>query len=216
MNAAGVQSSSSEDRQNENEALTLRVLSAIEGKRAVTQRAVARELDIALGLANAYLKRCSAKGLIKVSQIPARRYAYYLTPKGFAEKSRLAASYLRNSLAFVRLAKEQCDAAIVECERHGWRRIVLCGTGEITDIASLCAKDHDVDLLGIVDGEWPAGERSAFPVGKSLASFENVEAAIITDCRAPQATYDRIAAEIDRERVLVLPLLHISRERPSE
>ena len=43
-----------------------------------------------------------------------------------------------------------------------------------------------------------------------------LEAAIITDCRAPQATYDRIAAEFDRERVLVLPLLHISRERPQE
>ena len=177
---------------------------------------VARELDIALGLANAYLRRCAAKGWIKVSQIPARRYAYYLTPKGFAEKSRLAASYLRNSLAFVRLAKEQCDGAIAECEARGWRRIVFCGSGEITDIAALCAKDHDVDVLGIVDGDGVAGERSMVPVGKSLASFENVEAAIVTDCRAPQATYDRIAAEFDRERILVLPLLHISRERPSE
>lgn len=216
MNIVGVQSNPPDQRQNESDAITLRVLTAIEGKKAVSQRMVARELDIALGLANAYLRRCAAKGWIKVSQIPARRYAYYLTPKGFAEKSRLAASYLRNSLAFVRLAKEQCDGAIAECEARGWRRIVFCGSGEITEIASLCAKDHDVDVLGIVDGEGPPGGRSTLLVGKSLASFEKVEAAIVTDCGAPQATYDRLAAEFDRERILVLPLLHISRERPSE
>ena len=142
-----VQSGPADQRQNENDAITLRVLTVIEGRRAVSQRAVARELDIALGLANAYLKCCAVKGLIKVSQIPTRRYAYYLTPKGFAEKSRLAASYLRNSLAFVRLAKEQCDGTIAECVQRSWRRIVLCGSGEITEIASLCATDHDVDLL---------------------------------------------------------------------
>src|SRR5262245_36615400 len=125
MNVAKANPDLADDRQGESDAMTLRVLTAIEGKQAVSQRAVARELDIALGLANAYLRRCAAKGWIKISQIPARRYAYYLTPKGFAEKSRLAASYLRNSLAFVRLAKEQCDGAIMECERRGWRRIVL-------------------------------------------------------------------------------------------
>jgi len=45
-------------------------------------------LDIALGLVNAYVKRSIKKGLVKVSQAPARRYAYYLTPQGFSEKSR--------------------------------------------------------------------------------------------------------------------------------
>jgi DNA-binding MarR family transcriptional regulator len=213
MNVAGAQS---DQRQDENDAITLRVLTAIEGKKVVSQRVVARELDIALGLANAYLRRCAAKGWIKVSQIPARRYAYYLTPKGFAEKSRLAASYLRNSLAFVRMAKEQCDGVIAECESRAWRRIVFCGAGEITEIAALCAKDHDVTVLGIVDGDHPAGERSGLPLGTSLASFENVEAAIVTDCQAPQATYDRVASQFDHDRILVLPLLLVSRERPSE
>src|SRR4051794_31761602 len=73
--------------------IVLGVLDAIERDPTVTQRSVALELGIALGLANGYLKRCVRKGLIKVRQAPARRYAYYLTPKGFAEKSRLTASY---------------------------------------------------------------------------------------------------------------------------
>src|SRR5258708_12623507 len=59
-----------------------------------SQRRLASELGVALGLANAYLKRCVKKGLVKVRQAPARRYAYYLTPRGFAEKSRLTLQFI--------------------------------------------------------------------------------------------------------------------------
>jgi len=74
--------------------ITLGMLNAVEENSVLTQRSLARELGIALGLANAYLKRCVTKGYIKVTHVPAKRYAYYLTPKGFAEKSRLTARYL--------------------------------------------------------------------------------------------------------------------------
>jgi DNA-binding MarR family transcriptional regulator len=72
----------------------LGLLAAVERDSALTQRHLARELGIALGLANAYLRRCTKKGLIKMRQAPLNRYAYYLTPRGFAEKSRLTAEYL--------------------------------------------------------------------------------------------------------------------------
>ena len=62
----------------------------------MTRRSLARELGIALGLANAYLKRCAKKGLIKIAQAPANRYAYYLTPQGFARKP--AASARRSAI----------------------------------------------------------------------------------------------------------------------
>jgi DNA-binding MarR family transcriptional regulator len=59
-----------------------------------SQRRLASELGVAVGLVNAYLRRCINKGLVKVRDAPARRYAYYLTPNGFAEKSRLTVEYL--------------------------------------------------------------------------------------------------------------------------
>lgn len=80
--------------------IMLGVLDAVEQDRVQSQRHLASELGIALGLANAYLKRCIGKGLVKVRQAPARRYAYYLTPQGFAEKSRLTVEYLSSSFGF--------------------------------------------------------------------------------------------------------------------
>src|SRR5438105_15459112 len=94
-----------DQRDPENEDIVLGVLDVVERDPSVTQRSVARELGIALGLANAYLKRCVRKGLIKVSQVPRRRYAYFLTPQGFAEKSRLTATYLAHSFSFFRRAR---------------------------------------------------------------------------------------------------------------
>src|SRR5215467_15671340 len=101
------------------DAILLGVLDAVERDPALTQRSVARELCIALGLANAYLRRCVRKGLIKVSQVPRRRYAYYLTPQGFAEKSRLTASYLAHSFSFFRQARTQCAVLFAEAAGRG-------------------------------------------------------------------------------------------------
>ena len=77
------------------ERIMLNLLDVVEENSAITQRSLAAELGVALGLTNTYLKRCAKKGFIKVQQVPSNRYAYYLTPHGFAEKSRLTAEYLK-------------------------------------------------------------------------------------------------------------------------
>src|ERR1700727_1765027 len=91
-----------------NDRIVLGLLTSVDSNGARSQRHIAAELDIALGLVNAYLKRSIKKGLVKVSQAPARRYAYYLTPQGFSEKSRLTIEYLSSSFSFFRQAKADC------------------------------------------------------------------------------------------------------------
>jgi hypothetical protein len=71
----------------------------VEQDRAQSQRLLASELGIALGLVTP-TSRCVKKGLVKVRSAPARRYAYYLTPQDFAEKSRLTVNYLPIHSAF--------------------------------------------------------------------------------------------------------------------
>ena len=107
--------------------IVLGLLTSIERDSAITQRKLAGDLGIALGLANSYLRRCVRKGLVKMSQVPLNRYAYYLTPQGFAEKSRLTAQYLSISFNFFRHARQQCAALFAECAARGWRRIGLAG-----------------------------------------------------------------------------------------
>jgi DNA-binding MarR family transcriptional regulator len=193
--------------------ITLGMLNAVAENNVVTQRSLARDLGIALGLANAYLKRCVTKGYIKVTHVPTKRYAYYLTPTGFAEKSRLTAQYLAISFDFFRLARGQCGALFAECEAQGWSQIALCGAGELAEIAILCADGHAVQLIGLVatDGEAGVGK---LPLVRDLAALAKPDAVVITDQRTPQQSYDRMVTQLPRDRVLAPRLLNISRTPP--
>jgi hypothetical protein len=139
-----------ERRLQQEDELVLNVLHAVENDPTVTQRSVANGLGIALGLANAYLRRCIRKGLIKVNQVPRRRFAYYLTPQGFSEKSRLTANYLSRSLSFFRDARMQCGELFEKAVKQDQRRLALVGEGELAEIAMLVARDYPVEILGVV------------------------------------------------------------------
>jgi hypothetical protein len=75
--------------------MLLGVLTSVDRNSNTSQRTISRELDVALGLANADLKRCLRKGLIKIKQVPRRRYAYHLTPKCLAKRVARAHNFTR-------------------------------------------------------------------------------------------------------------------------
>ena len=195
--------------------ITLGLLNAVEGDSTVTQRLVSKELGIALGLANTYLKRCIKKGLIKVNQAPANRFAYYLTPKGFAEKSRLTAEYLSISFNFFREMRNQCKDIYQTCEQQNLRRIIFCGCSDLTEIAVLCAKEYPVELVGIVDPKYSDTRFSDLAVFTELQSIGAFDAVIITDLETSQKTFDAIAKQVPLQSILAPRFLNISRTQPT-
>ena len=197
---------------NESE-ITLGLLNAVHENSSVTQRSVARDLGIALGLTNAYLKRCIRKGYIKVRQIPSNRYAYYLTPQGFAEKARLTTEYLSCSFTFFRQARQQCAAALDQCDAHGWSRVAVAGGGDLAEIATLCARDTQVSLLAVIDPAPPEGDNAGLPVVASPKDVEGLQAVIVTDLRTPQETFEALSAAMPEARILTPALLHVVRHR---
>src|SRR5258708_39774336 len=111
----------------ERERVLLGLLASVEQGGARSQRYWASEFGIALGMVNAYLKYCIKKGYVKVKRIPARRYSYYLTPKGFGEKARLSAAYLSNAITFFRRACTDCSDVLEEAKTQGLDRIAIYG-----------------------------------------------------------------------------------------
>ena len=85
----------SNEKKNLENRINLDLLSAIENDGRASQRYLSDKLSIALGLTNAYLKKCINKGLIKVKQIPKQRYFYYLTPEGIQEKAKMTLGFFR-------------------------------------------------------------------------------------------------------------------------
>jgi DNA-binding MarR family transcriptional regulator len=195
--------------------ITLGLLSAIEADSGVSQRTLSNELGVALGLANAYLKRCVKKGYVKITAVPRRRYTYYLTPQGFAEKARLTGEYLTSSLQFFRRARQQIGAEMATCAGNGWRRVALAGASELAEIATITAHDHAIEIAGIVDGRVAHAQYCGLTVVRRLGDLGRVDAVIVTGTENAAAIAEALAAELGEERVLVPELIQVSRSRRS-
>ena len=191
-----------------NDKILLGLLESVERDGGRSQRHLASELGIALGLVNAYLKRCVKKGLVKVAEVPRRRYAYYLTPQGFAEKSRLTIEYLTVSFSFFRQARADCAKTLAGAREQGWERIVLAGISDLAEIAVICAFESDIRIVAVVDPATTATTFMGTPVVSSFAAITDpADAVVITDLHAKPATIDAAVARFGRERVLAPTLL---------
>lgn len=72
----------------------LDLLQTVEEEQVISQAAMSERMGIATGLVNFLMKRAISKGFVIAKRVPARRYAYFLTPKGMIEKARLVADYM--------------------------------------------------------------------------------------------------------------------------
>ena len=211
-------------RESSNPEIVLGLLTSVEGDSGITQRRLARDLGIALGLANAYLRRCVRKGLVKMRQVPLNRYAYYLTPQGFAEKSRLTSEYLSVSFDFFRRARSECTLLFNECVDRGWRKVVLYGAGELAEIAVLSAPETAIEVVCVVDPTHTGHRCAGLTVVGDFVAAEaccggRFDGVILTDTRAPQARFDEMTSILIQHGLtgdsLVIPqLLGVSRVLP--
>jgi len=194
--------------------IVLGLLEYVERGGEQSQRRLASELGVALGLANAYLKRCVKKGLVKVSQAPARRYAYYLTPRGFAEKSRLTLEFMSYSFTLFRRAKADCMAVLETARARGYVRIALLGASDLAEVAAICALDGGFAIVAVVDPKIDAERFAGAPVVRDIELLAPApDAVMVTDMRAVAATLKTAIGKFGAERVLVPALMGV---RPND
>jgi DNA-binding MarR family transcriptional regulator len=132
---------------------SLQLLHELSNEPNLTQRDLSRRLGIALGLVNSYIKNLVAKGYVTVKSIPPRRYTYYLTPKGFAEKTRLTYRHLQNYTGLYTSARRDLRKLFDGLYSQGMRRVVFAGVDELAEIAYLTLQETGLQLAGVVDGE---------------------------------------------------------------
>lgn len=184
-----------------------RILCSVEDNAQLSQRQLSKELGIALGSVNWYLKRCMNKGLIKISQVPLKRYMYYLTPQGMDEKGRLMAQYLKWSLDFFRLGREESTAILSRCAAQGRLNIVLVGNSDLAEIFIMSAVDSPVTIHAIYEAGHKGGKRLRTPLTGILPA--DMQVYILTDLTHPQATWDSLQASgITRESIIIPDLLY--------
>jgi len=190
-------------KQNREESLTLEILQAVEADSDMTQRRLADGMGVALGLANSYLRRCTRKGLVKIKQAPANRYLYYLTPQGFAEKSRLTGKYFAYSLNFYRSASESVARSLGWAAERSLNRITLGGVSELAEIASVRAHDFSIDIVGSFQPDSTIEQFIGKPVWTNVEDIPVASAVLFTSLTSGNSIYDQLATIYAADRIIV-------------
>lgn len=190
--------------------LTLALLMAVQRNSAASQRQLAGELGVALGLANAYIRRCIHKGYVKVTHAPANRYFYYLTPHGFTEKARLSAEYLTQSFHFFRSARAQCEAVLEQANSAGFNRLGLVGISDLTEIMVLCAAEYPQTLVAIDDRDTSRSSLGGIPVVNGADAMGDVDAVVITAFEEAETLYRDQVRRLGASRVLAPKMLGLA------
>ncbi len=179
---------------------SLEILNELSNNNAVTQRDISGRLGIALGLVNSYMKNLIAKGYVTVKSIPPRRYAYYLTPKGFAEKTRLSYDLLHDYTRIYREARKNLKKVFSELGNEGVRNVVFAGADEVAEIAYLTMHETGLSLSGVVDNE--AHEKKFF--GRDVCRIDDLD----------KMDYDMIlvVSYLKREKIYAALLQHAAHD----
>jgi DNA-binding MarR family transcriptional regulator len=160
------------DRENDQGNLrSFLLMSELESGEPISQREIAGRLGIALGLVNSYLKNLAAKGYVTVKAMPRNRFAYLLTPNGFAEKSRLAFQHLNNFNRLYRITRQESLALFTRLREQGVRQVSFCGLDDLTEIAYLSLQEARLELEQVIDfGEGCFFDRKVVPLAEGAAS----------------------------------------------
>jgi len=130
---------------------TLKILEQVDNDNTSSQRDMAGELNISLGLVNSFIKRLVKKGYLKITSIPKNRIKYILTPRGAAEKTRLTYLYIQHSYSFYKEARQKLRDLYNDLENQSLTRIIFYGAGDLAEIAYISLQETGIQLVAIVD-----------------------------------------------------------------
>jgi hypothetical protein len=136
-----------------NEIRDLRLLEELEKNPIVSQRDLSHKFGIALGVTNACLKRMARKGLIRIRGLNHRKIGYYLTPRGFGEKTKLTLHLISHIVQHYSELKKIIGQRLLEMQGDGLQRIVFYGVSDEMEVAYITLQGVDLKLVGIVEDD---------------------------------------------------------------
>lgn len=131
----------------------LRLLEELERNPIISQRELSHKFGIALGVTNACIKRMVRKGWVRIRGFDHRRIGYYLTPKGFVEKSRLTFHLVSGIVQHYSELKQVIGERLLEIQRDGMKRIVFYGVSDEMEVAYITLQGVNLKLVGIVEDD---------------------------------------------------------------
>lgn len=191
--------------------VTLSILEEVEKNPETSQRSLAKNLGIALGLVNSLVKRVALKGYVKVKRLNQKNIKYILTPKGFYEKSRLSYRFLRHSIHYLWLYRQRSRELLAPFAEDGINEVVIFGSGEEAELVFLTIQDLSLKLVAILDPEKAGKQLLGYEIQDFtwLNDIEDIEVLIVLQSSSTRDGFLQNLNDI-HSRTMIKNCVHIS------
>ena len=173
----------------------LRLLEEVESSPQVSQRRLARQLGVALGVANILIRSLVKKGYIRASKLGWKRWVYIITPAGFARKITLTVNYVDRFLGHYKRVKELLNQDLSTLTMNKESRVAIYGDHELSQLVYLALWDMGITEIDLYDRNGGPGIMGS-PV-KLLNTFEpeNYDKVIVASSSDIEARCSELVAE---------------------
>ncbi len=131
--------------------LELELLRHVEQSPRLNNRMAASKLGCSVKLAHELLRKMVDRGSLHVRKHHARRWDYFLTPQGIAEKARLTYEFLDFSMQFYHEARRQSSRVCRDLAEDHCRSVAFLGAGDLAEIVFLGVKEWSLELAEVFD-----------------------------------------------------------------
>ena len=137
-----------------------------------SQRVLAENAGMSIGLMNAVIKRFVERGWLMLTNVNLKKLSYAVTPEGIAELTQRSQSFAKRTFAIANKYNEALCAAVAEAKKQGKTRLVLYGKSYIRFLLVYACQTLDVEFI-----EKPADapiEKDAFCVIGEQCEDQNI------------------------------------------
>ncbi|MFC2061366.1 winged helix-turn-helix transcriptional regulator [Elusimicrobiota bacterium] len=132
----------------------LKVIESISRNSTISQRGIARDIGVSLGMTNILIGRLAKKGYLMARKLNARKVSYIITPQGLKEKTRKTYRFMKRSFSVIGRLNDSITEFAIKKYSEGKRDYIIVGDGELSDLTELVLnslKKQDIKVVKIAD-----------------------------------------------------------------
>jgi predicted transcriptional regulator len=129
-----------------NQLFELEILKHVEEDARLNNRLAASKLGCSVKLAHELLRKMVDRGCLHIKKLHSRRWDYFLTPKGIAEKARLTREFISFSRYFYHEARKGSSMLCRCLAERGCKTVAFIGAGDLAEIFYLGIKEWNLEL----------------------------------------------------------------------
>ena len=126
-----------------NDITTLQVIAeTLEHEPMASQRVLAQNAGMSIGLMNAVLKRFVERGWIMLTNVNMRKLCYAITPEGIAELKERSQSFARRTFAIANKYNDVLCSFVAKSKANGKSKLILYGPSYIKFMLIYACQTH--------------------------------------------------------------------------